>query len=73
MGQKGSARLTVHSRLAIAKRVTEEGWSITEAAVAASVSLLRHVPVILVTALDTMEDQAHGADVGADAYITKAR
>jgi hypothetical protein len=38
MGQQGSARLTVHSRLAIAKRVTEEGWSITEAAVAASVS-----------------------------------
>ena len=38
MGQHGSARLTVHSRLAIAKRVTEEGWSITEAAVAASVS-----------------------------------
>ena len=33
--------------------------------------LLRHVPVILVTALDSMEDQAHGADVGADAYITK--
>jgi putative two-component system response regulator len=25
--------------------------------------LLRHVPVILVTALDSMEDQAHGADV----------
>jgi len=38
MGQHGSARLTVHSRLAIAKRVAEEGWSITEAAVAASVS-----------------------------------
>jgi two-component system chemotaxis sensor kinase CheA len=33
--------------------------------------LLRHVPVILVTALDSMEDQAHGAEVGADAYITK--
>jgi two-component system chemotaxis sensor kinase CheA len=33
--------------------------------------LLRHVPVILVTALDSMEDQAHGADVGANAYITK--
>ena len=38
MGQHGSAHLTVHSRLAIAKRVTEEGWSITEAAVAACVS-----------------------------------
>ena len=36
MGQPGSARLTVHWRLAIAKRVTEEGWSITEAAVTAS-------------------------------------
>jgi two-component system chemotaxis sensor kinase CheA len=34
--------------------------------------LLRHVPVILVTALDSMEDQAHGANVGADAYITKS-
>ena len=33
--------------------------------------LLRHVPVILVTALDSLEDQARGADVGADAYITK--
>ena len=38
MGQHGSAHLTVHSRLAIAKRVTEQGWSITEAASAASVS-----------------------------------
>ena len=33
--------------------------------------LLRHVSVILVTALGPMQDQAHGADVGADAYITK--
>lgn len=33
--------------------------------------LLRHVPVILVTALDSLEDRARGADVGADAYITK--
>jgi two-component system chemotaxis sensor kinase CheA len=33
--------------------------------------LLRHVPVILVTALDSLEDQARGTDVGADAYITK--
>ena len=33
--------------------------------------LPRHVPVILVAALDSMEDRAHGADVGADAYITK--
>jgi two-component system, chemotaxis family, sensor kinase CheA len=32
---------------------------------------LRGIPVILVTALDSLEDQAHGADVGADAYITK--
>lgn len=38
MGQHGSAHLTVHSRLAIARRVIEEGWSITDAAVAASVS-----------------------------------
>ena len=35
--------------------------------------LLRHVPVILVTALDSMEDQAHAADVGADAYIHEGR
>ena len=27
--------------------------------------------MILVTALDSMEDQAHGAHVGADAYTTK--
>jgi two-component system chemotaxis sensor kinase CheA len=32
---------------------------------------LRGTPVILVTALDSLEDQAHGAEVGADAYITK--
>jgi two-component system chemotaxis sensor kinase CheA len=32
---------------------------------------LRGVPVILVTALDSLEDQAHGSRVGADAYITK--
>ena len=32
---------------------------------------LRSTPVILVTALDSLEDQAHGSRVGADAYITK--
>ena len=32
---------------------------------------LRGIPVILVTALDSLEDQAHGSRVGADAYITK--
>jgi two-component system chemotaxis sensor kinase CheA len=32
---------------------------------------LRTIPVILVTALDSLEDQAHGSRVGADAYITK--
>jgi two-component system, chemotaxis family, sensor kinase CheA len=31
----------------------------------------RGIPVILVTAPDSLEDQAHGAAVGADAYITK--
>lgn len=38
MGQHGSARLTVHSRLTIATRVIEQGWTITEAARAAGVS-----------------------------------
>ena len=32
---------------------------------------MRHVPVILVTALDSLEDRGRGPDVGADAYITK--
>jgi transposase InsO family protein len=38
MGQHGSARLTVHSRLTIATRVAEQGWTVTEAARAAGVS-----------------------------------
>lgn len=38
MGQHGSARLSVHSRLTIARRVLEEGWSVTAAARAADVS-----------------------------------
>jgi transposase InsO family protein len=38
MGQHGSARLSVHSRLTIAVRVTEEGWTVTSAASAANVS-----------------------------------
>jgi transposase InsO family protein len=38
MGQHGSARLTVHSRLTIAIRVIEEGWTVTNAAMAANVS-----------------------------------
>jgi transposase InsO family protein len=38
MGQHGSARLSVHSRLTIAIRVIEEGWSVTAAARAANVS-----------------------------------
>jgi transposase InsO family protein len=38
MGQHGSARLTVHSRLTIATRVIEQGWTVTEAARAANVS-----------------------------------
>jgi transposase InsO family protein len=36
--QHGSARLSVHSRLTIALRVLEEGWSVTAAAEAANVS-----------------------------------
>jgi transposase InsO family protein len=36
--QHGSARLSVHSRLTIAVRVIEEGWTVTAAAVAAGVS-----------------------------------
>ena len=31
-----------------------------------------HVPIILVTSLDSPEDKAHGIDVGADAYIVKS-
>ncbi len=31
-----------------------------------------HVPVILVTSLDSPEDKAQGIEVGADAYITKS-
>jgi transposase InsO family protein len=38
MGQHGSARLSVHSRLTIALRVIEQGWSVTAAARAANVS-----------------------------------
>jgi transposase len=38
MGQHGSARLSVHSRMTIAFRVVEDGWSVTAAARAANVS-----------------------------------
>jgi transposase len=38
MGQHGSARLSVHSRLTIALRVHEQGWTVTAAARAANVS-----------------------------------
>jgi transposase len=38
MRQHGSARLSIHSRLTIATRVLEEGWSVTAAAAAANVS-----------------------------------
>jgi transposase InsO family protein len=38
MGQHGSARLSVHSRLTIALRVQEQGWTVTAAAQAANVS-----------------------------------
>lgn len=38
MGQHGSARLSVHSRMTIAVRVIEQGWTITAAAMAANVS-----------------------------------
>jgi transposase len=38
MGQHGSARLSVHSRLTIAVRVAEQGWTVTAAARAANVS-----------------------------------
>jgi transposase InsO family protein len=38
MGQHGSARLSVHSRLTIARRVIEEGWTVVAAARAADVS-----------------------------------
>ena len=36
MGQHGSARLSVHSRLTIALRVQEQGWTVTAAARAAA-------------------------------------
>ena len=32
---------------------------------------LSHVPVILVTAVGTIQQQVHGLDIGADAYVTK--
>ncbi|MBN1179942.1 MAG: hybrid sensor histidine kinase/response regulator [Anaerolineae bacterium] len=32
---------------------------------------MSHVPVILVTSLESLEDKAHGIECGADAYITK--
>jgi transposase InsO family protein len=38
MGQHGSARLSVHSRLTIALRVVEQGWTVTAAASSANVS-----------------------------------
>jgi transposase InsO family protein len=38
MGQHGSARLSIHSRLTIALRVGEQGWTVTAAALAANVS-----------------------------------
>lgn len=38
MGQHGSAKLSVHSRLTIACRVLEQGWTVTSAARAANVS-----------------------------------
>ena len=38
MGQHGSARLSVHSRLTIASRVLEKDWTVTAAARAANVS-----------------------------------
>lgn len=33
---------------------------------------IKHLPVILVTSLDSPEDKARGVDVGADAYIVKS-
>ncbi len=32
---------------------------------------LSHIPVILVTAMGTVQNQVHGLDIGADAYVTK--
>jgi two-component system chemotaxis sensor kinase CheA len=33
---------------------------------------LRHVPIILVTSLDSPDDQVRGMEAGADAYIVKS-
>jgi len=33
---------------------------------------LAHLPVVLVTSLDSLEDQNHGLAIGADAYIIKS-
>ncbi len=35
-------------------------------------SALRQVPVILVTSLDSPDDQVRGMEAGADAYIVKS-
>jgi two-component system chemotaxis sensor kinase CheA len=31
-----------------------------------------HVPIILVTSLDSTQDRLHGMEAGADAYIVKS-
>ena len=35
-------------------------------------SRLAHIPVILVTSLDSAEDKARGIEAGAEAYIVKS-
>ncbi len=46
------------------------GFALTEAI--KSDEKLSHIPVVLVTSLDSQEDQEYGIHVGADAYIVKS-
>jgi two-component system chemotaxis sensor kinase CheA len=34
---------------------------------------MAHIPVILVTSLDSLQDKTRGIEAGADAYIVKSR
>ena len=46
------------------------GFTLTEKI--RSENTLAKIPVVLVTSLDTREDQEYGRSVGADAYLVKS-